>query len=91
MCITSVIPIELDALVHLRGRLIDQTDGLGAVPALVGLCHFELMPGGMKMLERGLHVRLIGDGAGREKSTDAGRDENEEGGDESPRGTRNGS
>jgi len=45
---------------YLVNRLIDQEDGLCAMAALVGCGNLKLLLGGKKVIESGLHVRLVG-------------------------------
>jgi hypothetical protein len=86
--LASVTPVELDALFDLHSGFVDQADGFGAMSALVGIRHFELLPGGTQVLERGLHVRLCGEGASCEEPAEEGRGQNEKTGGETPGGTR---
>jgi hypothetical protein len=75
--LASVIPIELDALVYLTDGIVDEADGFGAVAALVGLRHVELVLGGAEMVECRLHVRLVGDGTRCQEPAEARDGENE--------------
>jgi hypothetical protein len=75
-----VAPLELDALFDLRDGVVDETDSLDSMPSLVGVRHLELLPRGPKVLERRLHVRLVGERARREKAARDGDRENEKSG-----------
>ena len=45
---------------YLVNCIIDQEDGVSAMAALVGCGNLKLLPGGTKVIESGLHVRLVG-------------------------------
>jgi hypothetical protein len=83
-----VTPLVLDAPLDLPDGIVDQADGFGAMPALVGFRHFKLLPGGTKVLECGLHVRLVGKGTSCQEPAEAGDGQNERSGGETSGGTR---
>jgi hypothetical protein len=65
-------PVEVDALLHLNDRVIDETDGVLAVATFVAVCQLQLSLRSAKVLERGLHVGLIGtDTASEEPCTNS--------------------
>jgi hypothetical protein len=76
-----VAPLELDALFDLRYSVVDEMDSLGPMPALVGVGYLELLPRGPEVLERRLHVRLVGERTRREETArDCDRENEKSGG-----------
>src|SRR5258708_38647834 len=56
---TLMPPVVVDALLHLHDRVVDETDGVFAVAAIVALCELQLALRSAKVLEGRLHVGLI--------------------------------
>jgi hypothetical protein len=54
-----------NALANLTDRLIDQTKGNFAMAAFIGRCLFQLMVRVLQQAQRGVHVRLLGQGISR--------------------------
>ena len=51
-----------NAVTNLTNRLVDQRQSALAMAALVGRCLLELMARVLQQVERGVHVRLLGQG-----------------------------
>ena len=71
--LASVSAIVLYPPLYLDNCLIDQADGNGAMAALVGCGNLKLHLGGMKVLESGLHARLVGPDMACQKAAEEDR------------------
>src|SRR5258708_7701220 len=55
----SMMPVEFDSVLDLHDRILDETQGLRPMPALVPVGGFELALRRPQRAERRTHVRLI--------------------------------